>query len=107
MADLVSLKRTDAEKKEERAEMEAPYSGEDYSYGLRLSLCDEEMEKLGMDKPTMGGEMLMLCKVKVVGYSEGASERHKHRSVELQVTEAAVRPDANRVSDAEALYGRK
>jgi len=109
MADtLVSLKRTPAEKREERREMEAPYEGEDYDYGLRLHLDDDNLAKLGVDKADVGTDMMLMAKVRVVGYSEGASERHKHRSLELQITDAALSPseEADRPQTSTVLYGR-
>lgn len=109
MADLVSLKRTPSEKKEEMREMQAPYEGEDYDYGLRIHLDEDALAKLGIDKVSVGSDMMMMAKVRIVGYNEGASERHSHKSAELQITDAALSPaeDADRPSTSRVLYGSK
>jgi len=104
VADLVSLKRTPAEIKDEKSEM---YEPPEYDYGTRLCFDDEALKKLGIGAVRVGDEMMLTARVKVVSYSENESERHKHRSADLQVTDAALSPavDPNRKSDAQALYG--
>lgn len=87
---LVSMKITKQEKAEEKkAEtLKQP----DYSWGLRLSLDDECMGKLGLDasKMTAGESVSLTAKAKVVSTSVNASEGKKHQGVELQITDMAL-----------------
>ena len=89
-ADLVSMKRTKAEVKE----MSAPTAMDDeqYPYGLRISLQNDELEKLGIDKlPGVGDtfelEAIVVVKSVSAGQSEGGEKR---RSIELQITEMCL-----------------
>jgi hypothetical protein len=105
-AELVSLKRTPSEKKEE---MPSEYTPPDYGYGTRLSLNEDDMAKLGIERGTIGDTMMLNAKVRVCGYSEGSHETHSHKTLELQITDAALAPaaDPNKVDDATALYGKR
>lgn len=108
MDKLVSMARTKAEKKAAEDRYKAmPSSGEDYPYGLCLTLGKDELEKLGVDElPNVGDEISLDVVVKVTRVSASASETDDQKSVELQVTKMAVEmPDDD--TPAERLYGKK
>jgi hypothetical protein len=85
---LVDLKRSKAEKKERQEAIKSIPSGEDYSYGTRLHLGEDELEKLGHDEnPEVGTEHHMFVKGKVThsthDQDEGGDPR---RSITIQIT---------------------
>lgn len=85
---LVDLKRTKADKKENKEHTYAASPmDEDYNYGTRLHLGDHELNKLSMDEnPEVGSEHHFLVKAKVRHASEDQDESGKRRRVELQIT---------------------
>lgn len=63
-----------------------------YPYGLRLSLDNAALEKLGIEMPEVGDKMKMLAQVEVVGTSAyDAKEGGKRLSVELQITDMGIK----------------
>jgi hypothetical protein len=86
---LVDLKRSKAEKKERREAITAmPHDGEDYSYGTRLHLGEDELSKLGHEEnPEVGTEHHMFVKGKVTHSSHDQDEGGEpRRSVTIQLT---------------------
>ena len=83
-----------------------------YPWGLRITLNDEALKKLGMDKlPGIDEKMVLHAIVEVTSVSENASqgkdgERHENRSVELQITDMELQTE-NSVerSLTDKLYG--
>lgn len=80
--------------KEEAKEYNSPEvamtdeDGERYPWCLRFDLNDDVLEKCGVATlPTVGQEMTITCKVKVIGTRQSASEGSDNRNVELQITE--------------------
>lgn len=105
MTKLVSMKRDPEEIKESNDVMASP-TQDAYPYGLRLCLCEEEMEKLGITElPKIGAEMGLVAKVKVVRVSSNASEgqEDESKSLEFQVTEMCI--ESGGKSAAASLYG--
>jgi len=92
---LVSMKKTAAEKKEEKMDM-APATAsprEEYSYGLRLDLNEEVLDKLGLDElPDVGDTLALDVKgtVESVSQRTDASDKTKHRSLTLQITDMSL-----------------
>ncbi len=91
MADskLVDLKRTKVEKKDRADAIKTiPYSGEDYSYGTRLTLGESELDKLGHDEnPSVGTEHHFFVKGRVTHSSHDQDEQDEpRRSVTVQLT---------------------
>ncbi len=81
-------------------------NGPDYPYGLRLRLSDKAIEKLDLKSlPTVGQTMLLHARVSVVTVSQHESEKHKERSLELQITDMAFSPDISLEQAATKLYG--
>lgn len=84
---FVSLKRAKGDRK---ATPVAP-GGDDYPWGLRLSLDAGTLDKLGLTKlPKVGATLRLECKAKVVAVSQNASEAQTQKSVELQITDACL-----------------
>ena len=82
---LVSLKRTAAEKKENETQV-APSGGNDYPWGTRLTLEGESVSRLFDGLPKVGAVLTLEAKVKVIA----VREQEKQKSVELQVTHVCV-----------------
>lgn len=63
-----------------------------YPYGLCLSLCQDELDKLGIEIGDVGvGDMLHLhCLAKVTSVSSNENENGSSSRVELQVTHIAA-----------------
>lgn len=61
---LTDMKRAKKDKKAQ-AKLAGPYEGDDYPYGLEIRLGEDEMEKLGIDLPTVGGTVTITAKAKV------------------------------------------
>ena len=83
---LVSMKRA---KKDKDKSMECCSVGpeNDYPYGLCISLEDESLDKLSIDKlPTVGKKVKLTAEATVDRVSENASKDSKSRSVSLQIT---------------------
>jgi hypothetical protein len=100
----VSLKRTAAEKKS-GADFAPTSDGDDYPWGLRINLSDEEIKKLGLTMPEIGTELSMEAVAKVVSVSERSNTGGKSRSVEIIITDMALGPKPADKSHADVLYG--
>lgn len=90
---LVDLKRTKSEKKSEKA-ITAPGGGEDYPYGTRLRLGDEELDKMGIDELPQVGDG---THIHGHGHVTSVSEDHheggkKRRHVEIQIKHLQLKP---------------
>lgn len=87
----------------EQAEMLAP-SLPKYPYGLCISLCEDELEKLNLDKECYVGDMLhmhCLAEVTSVSMRDDSSSGPSCR-IELQITHLSVpenEDDENRESE--------
>ncbi len=86
-SELVSLKKSKAEKKSSGPTALANSPQEDYSYGTRLSLGKDELEKLGIkDMPKVGTKFKLEAEVEVVSVSANAGKDHDSRDLGLQIT---------------------
>ena len=73
---------------DEKAEAVSPSLGiPKYPYGLSISLCEKELEKLGLEDGDLEvGDMLHLhCLAKVTSVSSNEYESGSHCRVELQI----------------------
>lgn len=99
----VAMKRTKKEKKEHEKRMSPEAVGEntvdDYNYGLRFSLGDEEISKLDMASFKVGDEMQIAGTVKVVSYSEDENENNKSKRAELLITTLGLSPENMRLKN--------
>lgn len=91
---MVDMKRTKADKKAEDAKYEAhKVGGDDYPYGLTVSLDHHGLKKLGMhDKlPKVGSKIKLHAHAHVKSAREEQREGGKtHRHVELELRHMAV-----------------
>lgn len=105
---LVSLKLSDAEKKAARGpEVSVSGSGgPDYNWGLRISLQDEDLKKLGLggSLPSAGGILVMGAKCKVVGSSSSEYDGKARQTLELQITDMELAPEPS-TDLAARIYG--
>lgn len=82
LPEMVDLARTREEQDEDAAPC-APM----YPYGLCISLCDDELEKLDMDDDVEVGDMFHFhALAKVTSVSRNATEDGERNRVELQIT---------------------
>ena len=78
---LVDMKRSAKERK--GATKCAPYEGDTYSYGLRVRLDSDDIEKLGIALPKVGEVFVLEAQAAVTSVSQSESDNHKHRSIEF------------------------
>lgn len=80
-----------------------------YPYGLRISLDEKAIQKMGMgDMPQVGKKMKMMAMVEVVEVRQyDRNDGDSDRGIDLQITDMAMMAnDEERVRSAEeALYG--
>ena len=77
-----------------------------YSYGLCISLGDEELQKLGIEKlPEAGSEMMLKAMAYVKNVSERKEQDGVSQNVELQITAMGIEPFDKSGDQAESLYG--
>ena len=96
---LTSMKRTKTEKKEGSDMACCPGDQEDFPYGLRVDLRDEEIEKLKLALPEVGSTMVLVANAKVISVRESADENGNDRNIELQITEMELAPYKNDNTD--------
>jgi hypothetical protein len=100
---LVSMKRS----KKDRKEMMKPtkLGGDDYSYGLRIRLEKDDLDKLGM-KPgdfTVGDYFDVSADCCVTSVSQSASSDHNSHNVELQIERLGMKADEENDSLGDAV----
>lgn len=84
---LTSMKRSPAEIKETAAPVDP--ASDEYPYGLRLSLEDEDIKRLDLDLSDLraGSSVRLTAKATVRRFSvSDEDERGKNHSLELQIT---------------------
>jgi hypothetical protein len=91
---LVPMKRTSAEKKaqENRYKTIGPSSGEDYGYGLCITLDKSALEKLGMKPSSFDvGDTVSFEGVGIIkSLRQDKSSSYDSSSVEIQITKFGV-----------------
>jgi hypothetical protein len=95
---LHSMKMSKKEKKDSMptAVSDTP----DYPYGLRLSLNDEALKKLGIKSlPKVGSKMHVLAVGEITSVSQHESAGHEDRHVEIQLHELGVSDDGPKMED--------
>lgn len=101
--DLIDMK---TKSEAQRSTLVAPEMREEYPYGLRLTLDNDTLAKLGMSElPAIDSEfkLMALCCVVSVHQSE-RSDGEPHRSVELQIEQMALAPAAEEDDAEEGMY---
>lgn len=111
MPELVNMKRSAEDlKKEAEGATALASDAPEYPWGLRLSLRDEDLTKLGIkDLPTVGGTLMLMARVEVVDVSQYRSTAADGdtRNVGLQITDLALGPDQPARDTADILYDNK
>lgn len=87
MAKMVDMKRTAAEKKARDKEFDHKIGGEDYPYGLGVSLGHDELTKLGIHTlPKVGSKLALHAHAHVKSAREESRDGgRKTRHVELEL----------------------
>lgn len=90
---MVSMERTPADKKE-IIEDSGPIlpTISDYPYGLCISFCEDELEKLNLDSEDVSiGDMIhLVCMAEVTSISRNANQNGDSCRLELQITHIAA-----------------
>lgn len=86
---LRDMKRTPADKAEERVEreiMEVP----DYPFGLNLHLDEDSLEKLDIELPDVGDTFFVVAVARVRSVSEHQLDADKTQHVDLQIEQLSL-----------------
>jgi len=104
--ELVNMKMEDNEEYAETALM-GPEDVPTYPYCLKITLQDEQLQKLGLEEmPEVGSEVKILAIAKVTDLSETeVQDEGTEKRMGLQITDMAVEGMPNLDSIAEKLYG--
>lgn len=95
-----SMKMSKKEKKDSSPRAIGPGDGPSYPYGLRLSLNDDCLKKLGLKSlPKVGTKMHVMAMGEVCAVSQHESENHEDRHVEIQIHELGVDGDGPKMED--------
>lgn len=91
---LTSLKRTKAEMKERNSPKmaTAPYGGDEYGYGLCITLDKDALEKLGMTPSDfdVGDEVSVEAKGVIRSLRSSKGSAYNDSSVEIQFTKLGI-----------------
>lgn len=104
MPTLINMELSSAEAKQEVAmESEAPK----YPWGLCLTLNDDALKKLGIDKlPEIGSKVRIVAVAEVSAVRAYAEQNGADTSVDLQITEMAVSGVDTMERAVGTLYGQ-
>ncbi|WP_059413439.1 capsid staple protein [Cupriavidus basilensis] len=107
---LVSMKLSPAEAKEESGIAPSAEDAPRYPYGLCLDLDDETLKKLGItDMPAVGSAMQLIARVRVTRISQYENQEGADACLGLQITDMALEPAAPAARSAgdiaTSLYG--
>lgn len=107
---LVSMKQTAEEAKEAYPTADDGDQGDQYPWGLRLNLCEDDLAKLGISQaPKVGTELMLVAKVRVTGRSEYESEEggatRSEANTSWQITDMQVGDVPEASDSATKLYG--
>src|SRR5688500_7403155 len=90
MADLVDMKRTAADKKEEQEKWDKPFSSDDYGYGMSISLDNAALEKLGVGDLDAGETVHMVAECAITADRIETINGKKERSLTIQIHKMAL-----------------
>lgn len=95
---LVDMKRS----KKERSENMPKIAEDPYGYGLRITLNEDQLDKLGLDGSdfTVGGYVMLQARACVKAIRENQNEDSSDCSVELQLEKLGVEKSAASLKDA-------
>lgn len=108
---LKNMKLEKSDREETKAVEAGPIDTPAYPWGLQVRLDEKSLDKLGLDTlPKVDGELMLIAKVRVVSVSSnehatsGDKKTHKHKSVELQITDLALEDVPSGKDAATELY---
>ena len=100
---MISMRKS----KEEMREDSQPHeSKEEYPWGLRITLEEDSLDRLGMDTmPEVSKTMTLIATVEVVNVSENANKDEEtiRRSLGLQITDMNLSPEKKAI-DLKKIY---
>jgi|HigsolmetaAR201D_1030396.scaffolds.fasta_scaffold25441_1 hypothetical protein len=96
---LVSMKRTKQEKKAANKAI-MPAEADSYPYGLRISLDDDALQKLGLKLPKVGERFHIEAVAEVCSTSAHESSDHTDRRMELQIQKLGLTKEARSMQEA-------
>lgn len=107
---MADMKRTPAERAEERAEeLDEQENGPEYPWGLTIRLEQEELDKLDNLTDKKAGDVCIINAKAIITRVSSEDEldgEGKENSINLQITDMEVTPE-NTTDNAEKLYGDK
>lgn len=105
---LTNMASTDDEQAETPEPAEAEYHEPKYPWGLKLTLNEESLAKLGIETlPKAGAEVTIQAKASVCGVSQYERDTGEaNRAVDLQITDLGISSGQSK-SDAEIMYPNK
>ena len=106
---LIDMKLKPQPKAEEKTLLSVDSDRPEYPYGLRISLDDESLTKLGMSElPTVDAEFILEALTCVIGVSRNYTQDPgtQHRLLELQIKTLQLTPakEQSEASHAQQLY---
>lgn len=89
---VVSMKRNRMEQDSLLLSKGPDEGEEEYHYGLRVSLEEPEMQKLGLENPKVGGVVPLSAIAKIVSYTNDQNGKR----MELQITDMGLDVEQDR-----------
>lgn len=108
MAKLVNMK-IDQKAREEKYQESALVERPAYPWGLSVNLDEETIEKLGLELPEVGKDLMLVARVNVTSVSANETKgTGTNRSIGLQITDMCLEVDGGEGgSAADRLYGKE
>ena len=104
MTKLVDMKRTKADKEAEKERWSEPYAGDDYGYGLSITLDDSMVKKLGVGDLDAGQKVTICGECEITADRVETISGKKTRSITLQIQKLGL--EQGEASDVvKTLYG--
>lgn len=106
---FVSMKKTPDDLAEEKAEnmVGGDYPRDLYPYGLCISLCEEELEKLELSDQVDTGDLIHLNAIgRVTSVNKRETDQGQKVRVEIQLTDIALEEEAHEEEGAKEDMGR-
>lgn len=102
---LIDMKKSDAKQGYEASMPAAFEKGEEYPYGLKVCLGEDELQKLGIEElPEVNASMMLHAEAKVCLVESNKSLYGHHRRLELQITRLSVMGGEGDADGSEKSY---
>jgi hypothetical protein len=104
MMQLHSMKRSKQELKDAESDLASP-SEDEYPWGLRVSLEEDQLSKLDVGSAEPGDVVTVVAQATVKSVSSHEDDDgHSHSSMSLQITDMAVDTEASTEEQAGKLF---